>query len=82
MNIAAHQGKEEENTGKKQTVEERKQSTDFKNRLRAVFLRSFGGQHGQKMVCIRGVYGKSGTLWKANSHLDSTQTGSGTAPPR
>ena len=30
----------------------------------------------------RGVPGVTGTLGKANSHFDSTQTGSGTAPPR
>ena len=34
-------------TGKKETGEERKQSTDFKE-MRAALLRLFRGQHGQK----------------------------------
>ena len=35
----------------------------------------------RKMVCARGVPGVTGTLGKANSHFDPTQTDSGTAPP-
>ena len=35
----------------------------------------------QKMVCARGVPGVTGTLGKANSHFDPTQTEWGTAPP-
>ena len=33
--------------------------------------------HGKKMVCVRGVPGVTGTLGKANSHFDPTQTGRG-----
>ena len=29
------------------------------------------------MVCVRGVLGVTGTLGKANSHFDPTQTGGG-----
>ena len=50
-------------------------------RLRATLLRSFRGLHGEKMVCVRGVPGVTGTLRKANSDFNSTQTGLGTAPP-
>ena len=32
------------------------------------------------MVCVRGVPGVSGTLGKANSHFDPTQTGRGPHP--
>ena len=46
-------------------------------RLRATLLRSFKGQHGEKMVCVRGVPGVTGTRRKANSHFDPTQTGRG-----
>ena len=53
-------------------------SSVLKN-LCAAFLRSFRGKHSQKMVCGRGVPGITGTLGKANSHFDPTQTGLGTA---
>ena len=46
-------------------------------RLRATLLRSFRGLHGEKIVCVRGVPGVTGTLGKANSHFNSTQTGLG-----
>ena len=51
-------------------------------RLHVTFLQSFRGLHGEKMICVREVPGVAGTLGKANSHFDPTQTGSGTAPPR
>ena len=51
-------------------------------RLCATLLRSFRGLHGEKMVCVRGVPGVTGTLGKANSHFNPTQTGLGTALPR
>ena len=44
-------------------------------RLRATLLRSFRGLYGEKMVCVRGVLRVTGTLGKANSHFDPTQTG-------
>ena len=74
MNVAAHQEKEEnEKTGKRKAGEDR----PILKRLRATLLRSFRGLHGEKMVCVRGVPGASGTLGKANSHFDPTQTGRG-----
>ena len=78
MNVAAHQEKDEK-TGKKR-AEERRQS-NFKE-LRATLLRSFRGLHSEKMVCVRGVPGVTGTLGKANSNFNPTQTGLGIAPPR
>ena len=48
--------------------------------LRAAFLRSFRGQLGEKMVCVKGVSGVTEVLGKAYSHFDPTQTGLGTAP--
>ena len=46
-------------------------------RLRATLLRSFRGLHGEKMLCVRGVPVVTGTLGKANSHFDPTQTDRG-----
>ena len=77
MNVAAHQEKEKnENTkmGKRKAGENRRL---ILKKLRAVLLRSFRGQHGKKMVCVRGVSGVTGTLGKANSHFDSTKRGWG-----
>ena len=62
--------------------EKREDSRPILRKLRAAFLRSFRGLHGEKMVCVRGVPGVTGTLGKANSHFDPTQTESGTTPPR
>ena len=76
MNVAAHQEKEKnKKTGKRKAGEERRQ-TNLK-RLRATLLRSFKGLHGEKMVCVRGVPGVTGTLGKANSHFNPIQTGRG-----
>ena len=75
MNVAAHQDKEK---NEKRAREDR---PIFK-RQRATLLRSFRGLHGEKMVCVRGVPRVTGTLRKANSLFNPTQTGSGTAPPR
>ena len=81
MNVAAHQDKEKnEKTGKRKAREERRQETDFKEATccpSAVVQ----GQHGKKMVCVGGVHEVTGTLGKANSHFDPTQTGLGKAPP-
>ena len=49
--------------------------------LRATLLRSFRGQCGEKMVCVRGVPVVTGTLGKTNSHFNPTQTKLGTASP-
>ena len=48
-------------------------------KLCAALLRSFRGQNSEK---IKGIPGVSGTLGKADSHFNPTQTASGTAPPR
>ena len=48
-------------------------------KLCAALLQSFRGQHSKEMKeSARG----NGTLGKANSHFDRTQTEFGTAPPR
>ena len=71
MNVAAHHEKEKnEKTGKRKAGEDRL----ILKRLRAAILRSFKGLHGEKMVCVRGVPGVTGTLGKANSHFNPTQT--------
>ena len=62
--------------------EKREDKRPIVKRLRAALLQSFRGLHGEKMVCVRGVPGVTGTLGKANSHFGPTQTGLGTAPPR
>ena len=79
MNVAAHQEKEKnEKMGKRKVGEERRL---ILKRLRATLLRSFRGLHSEKMVCVRGVHGVTGTRKKTNNHFDPTQTGLGTAPP-
>ena len=78
MNVAAHQEKEKnEKTGKRKAGEGR----PILKELRATLLRSFRGLHGEKMVCVRGMLGVTGTLRKANNHFNPIQTGLGTAPP-
>ena len=61
--------------------QEKREDRPILKRLHAI-LQSFMGLHGEKMVCVRGVPEVTGTLWNANSHFNSTQTGLGTAPPR
>ena len=76
MNVAAHQEKEkDEKTVKRKAGEDRQ----ILKRLRATLLRSFRGLHGEKMVCVGGVPGVTGTLGMANTHFDPTQTDRG--PP-
>ena len=58
------------------------QEKDKNEETKTPVLRSLKGQHGEKMVCERGVPEITGTLKKANSHFHPTQTGSGTTPPR
>ena len=62
--------------------EKRENSQPISKKLRAAFLRSFRGQHSKKIICTMRVPEVIGTLGKANSHFDPTQTGSRTAPPR
>ena len=51
-------------------------------RLRDALLRSFRRLHGEKMLCVRGVPGVTGTLEKTYSHFNPTQTELEAAPPR
>ena len=74
MNVATDQEKEKDDkTGKRKEGEDR----PILKRLSATLLRSFRGLHGEKMLCVRGVLGVTGTLGKANSYFDPTQTGRG-----
>ena len=66
MSVAGHQ---EKKTGK------REDKQLILKRLRATLLRSFKGAARQKIVCVRGVPGVTGTVRKANSRFDLTQTG-------
>ena len=73
MNVAAQQEKEKnEKTGKRKAKEERRQA-DFKEAAcypSAVVQ----GLHSEKMACVRAVPGVTGTLGKANSYFNPTQT--------
>ena len=71
MNVATHQKKEKN----EKTVKRKAEDRPILKTLRATFLRSFRGLHGEKMVCVIGVPRVTGTLGKANSHFDPTQTG-------
>ena len=62
--------------------QEKREDRPILKRLRATLLRCFKGLHGKKMVSVRGVPGVTGTIGKANSHFEQTQTGLGTAPQR
>ena len=74
MNVATHQEKEK---NKKAVKRKAGEDRPILKRLRATLLRSFRGQQGKKMVCVRGMPGVTGTLGKANSHFDPTQAGRG-----
>ena len=81
MNVAAHQEKEKnKKTGKRKAGVERRQANFKKAACHPSAV--VQGLQGEKMVCVRKVPGVTGTLGKANSHFDPTQTGSGIAPPR
>ena len=57
INVSACQEKEKkEKTGKREAGNERKQANDFKYH-RVAFLQPFTWQHGEKIVCVRGVPG-------------------------
>ena len=61
--------------------QEKREDGPILKRLRATLLRSFSWLYGEKMVCVRGVPGVTGTLGKkrltANSYLNPTQLGLG-----
>ena len=74
MNVAAHQEKKKiEKMGKRKEGKERKQA-DFKEAACYPYA-VVQGLHGEKMVCVRGVPGVTGTLGKANSHLTQPKRG-------
>ena len=80
MNVAAHQDKEK--TGKRKAGEERRQETDFKEAACCPFA-AVQGQHGEKIVCVGGVPGVTGT--SGSPAAISTQpngVGEGTTPLR
>ena len=81
MNVAAQQEKQmNEKTVKRKAGVKRRQS-NFKED--ACYLSVVvQGLHSEEMVCVRRVPGVTGTLGKANSHFNPTQTEMGTAPPR
>ena len=73
MNVAAHQDKEKnEKMDKRKAGEERGQETDFREAACCPFA-VVQGHHGEKMVCVRGMPGVTGTLGKANIHFDPTK---------
>ena len=78
MNIAANQEKEKNEKTSKRKAEKEKTGRSISKKLRAVLLQLSRWQHGEKMVCVRGVPGVTGTLGKANSYFDPIQTGWGT----
>ena len=75
MNVAAQQEKNEK-TGKKKAGEERKQRLISK-RLRAALPRSFRGQHGEKMVCVKGVPVVTGTSGRPTAISTQPKWGQG-----
>ena len=76
MNVATHQEKEKNEKTVKRKAGEKRRQANFKE---AAWYPSavVQGLHGEKMVCVRGVPEVTGTLGKANSHFDPTQTGRG-----
>ena len=83
MNVTVHQEKEKnEKTkmGKKEAGGKRRQATNFQEAACSPSVVVQGAAR-QKIVCVRGVPGVTGTPVKANSHFDPTETGLGTAPP-
>ena len=83
MNVAAHQEKKKnEKTGKRKEEKQRRHADFEEAACYSSAVVQGGGLHGEKMVCVRGVPGVTGTLGKANSHFNPTQTGLGTALPR
>ena len=81
MNVAAYQEKEKnKKTGKRKT--KKREDRPTLKRLCVTLLWLFRRLHGEKVVCVREVPGVTGTLRKANSHFNPTQTELGTALPQ
>ena len=85
MNVAAHQEKEKEKTGKRKAEEERKRATNFKEAGCCPSAVVLGAARRKNGLCENHSQGSarvSGTLGRTNSHFGLTQTGLGTTPPR
>ena len=81
MNIAAHQ-KSEDEMGKKESEDERKQSINFKEGACCLSAHSACPKfllnrrlYSKKMVCMKGVPRVTRTLGKANSHFNPNGVG-------
>ena len=81
MNVATRQENMKTKTVKRKARKKRRQATNFKE-AGCCPSAVVQGKNGEKMICVIGVPGVTGTLGKANGHFDPTQTRSGTAPPR
>ena len=80
MNVATFQPKKKnEKTGKRDTEEERKQATDFKEAACCPFT-VVQGQLVKKMVCVKGVPGQLGSSERPTAI--STQPKCGRVPHR
>ena len=79
MNLTAYQEKKN-NEETKTSMKEAEDKRPILEKLFAALLRSLRGQHGKNVS--KEVPGRTGTLGKANSRFDQTQTGLGTATPR
>ena len=73
MNVAIHQEKEENEKTVKRKAGVKRRRANFKEAACYPSAVVHGAAR-QKMDCVRGVPGVTGTLRKANSHFDSTQT--------
>ena len=62
--------------------QEKREDRPILKRLRAAFLRSFRGLHGEKNGLCEGSARGNLDPTKANGHFNPTQTGLGTASPR
>ena len=80
MNVAAHQEKEKNKKMGKRKAGDQRRPANFKE-AGCYPSAVVQGAAQRKMVCVRGVLGVTGTLGKANSHFNPTQTRLGTAPP-
>ena len=87
MNFAAQWGKgknrdedeqEKDRRRERERQEKREDRRPILEKLGAAFLRSFRGQHGEKMVCTRGVLWVTGT--SGSPTAISTQTKRGRRP--
>ena len=76
MNVATHQEKEKNEKTVKRKAGVKRRQADFKEAA-CYSSAVVQGMHVEKIVCVSGVPGVTGTLRKANNHFDLTQTGRG-----